>query len=96
MKNLLAKILGVSKQLLDWLLILVKTQAADSLSRLLPLAVGIVAELALNNGLGNAEKRAKAVTYLTLAAKAEGVTASLSLINLAVEMGVAQLKASSK
>lgn len=78
---------------MDWIVVLVKVQAADSLSRLLPVAVGIVTDLALNNGLGNAEKRAAALARLENEAKIEGVRASTSILNLAVEMAVAQMKA---
>jgi hypothetical protein len=68
-------------------------QAADSLSRLLPLAAQIVGELALTNGLGNAEKRGKAFDRLQAAAATEGIRAGASALNLAVEMAVAELKA---
>lgn len=93
MKTLLAKLLGISKQLLEWIVKIAAAQAADSLSRLLPIAAGIVGELALSNGLGNAEKRAKAFDRLQNAAAQEGIRAGTSALNLAVEMAVAELKA---
>jgi hypothetical protein len=93
MKAIFAKLLGISKQLLDWLLILVSTQAAVSLTKLLPVALSIVTELA-TTGLSNKDKQQEAVKKLTDAATVEGISAGLNIINLAVEMAVAQMKAS--
>jgi hypothetical protein len=77
---------------LDWILPILQTQAAGSLERLAPIALGIVVELATNNSLQNAEKRDIAVTKLATAAKSEGIAVGLSLLNLAVELAVAKLK----
>jgi len=93
MKNLLAKILGISSAVLNFLLPILKSAIAGSLERLLPLALQIVTELAVNNQLGNAEKRGVAVSRLADAAKAEGITASVSLVNFAIEAAVQKLKA---
>ena len=95
MKTLFAKMLGISKQLLEWLLVLVSTQAARSLTVLLPIALAIVTELAVT-GQTSKEKQQEAVKKLTDAAIKEGITAGLNLINLAVEMAVAQMKSTAE
>lgn len=95
MKTLFAKMLGISKQLLEWLLAILSSQAAKSLTVLLPIALAIVTELAMS-GLSNKEKQQEAVKKLVEAATREGISAGLSIINLAVEMAVAQMKAASE
>lgn len=95
MKTFFAKMLGISKQLLEWLLAIVSSQAAKSLTVLLPIALAIVAELAAT-GLSNKDKQQEAVKKLIDAAAKEGIAAGLSVINLTVEMAVAQLKASTE
>ena len=94
MKAILAKLLGISKQLLDWILILATSQAAVSVSKLLPIALGIVLELATSNSLSKPDKQKEAIAKLTAAATAEGIVAGTNVLTLAVEMAVAQMKAS--
>ena len=96
MKTLLAKLLGISKQLLDWFWPVFISAAASSLEILLPIAFGIVTRLALDKSLSGAQKRDIAVKELGEAAKAQGVEAGLSVLNLAVETAVANLKAIQK
>lgn len=95
MKTLISKILGVSKSFVDFIWPLITKQVGTSLSILLPLALGIVKELANNNNITNSQKREEAFNKLTNAAKNEGVNAASSLINLAIEMAVSNLKVSS-
>lgn len=92
MKTLLAKLLGISTSLLNYFLPILQSAVAGSLSRLLPLALNIVAELAIQNNLGNAEKRAAALQNLQRAAVVEGIQCSVSILNLAVETAVVSLK----
>jgi hypothetical protein len=70
-------------------------QLAGSLERLLPIALGIVSELATSE-LSVSDKKAVAVDRLKQAAFREGVTVSASALNLIVESAVANLKAQSK
>jgi hypothetical protein len=96
MKTLLAKLLGISTELLNFFLPILQSAVAGSLAKLLPLSLNIVAELALNNQLGNAEKRAIALQNLQRAAAVEGIQCSVSVFNLAIEAAVSNLKATSK
>ena len=93
MKTILAKLLGISRTFLDWILPILQSQAAISLERLAPIAIAVVADLATNNNLRNEEKRSIAVARITDAARAEGIASAVSLINLAVELAVAKTKA---
>jgi hypothetical protein len=55
-----------------------------------------VKELAENNNISNSEKREQAFDKLADAAKNEGMNAASSLLNLAIEMAVTNLKVASK
>lgn len=96
MKSLISKILGVPKLLWAFVWPLVTKQVGLSLTVLLPIALGIVKELAENNNISNSEKREQAFDKLADAAKNEGMNAASSLLNLAIEMAVTNLKVSSK
>lgn len=92
MKKLLAKIFGVSQQIWEFLSPILSKQISSSLSKLLPIALNIVKELATNNNLSNKQKKEKAFKDITDIAKDEGLSAANSLINLAIEMAVTRLK----
>jgi hypothetical protein len=96
MKSLISKILGVPKLLWTFVWPLVTKQVGMSLTVLLPIALGIVKELAENNNISNSEKREQAFEKLADAAKNEGMNAANSLLNLAIEMAVTNLKVASK
>ncbi len=96
MKTLISKILGVSKSFIDFVWPLLTKQVGASLAALLPIALGIVKELASNSELSNSQKREEAFNKLADAAKNEGMNAASSLLNLAVEMAVTNLKVSSE
>jgi hypothetical protein len=96
MKSLISKILGVPKLLWAFVWPLVTKQVGLSLTVLLPIALSIVKELAENNNISNSEKREQAFEKLADAAKNEGMNAASSLLNLAIEMAVTNLKVSSK
>ena len=95
MKTLLAKLLGISTALLNFFLPIFKAAVAGSLERLLPLALDIVSQLATGD-LSGADKRNAALALLEKAAISQGIQASASILNLAVESAVANLKATSK
>lgn len=94
MKAFFAKLLGISQQVWDFLAPIVAKQVSTTLSKLLPIALGIVGELAKDDGLSGKQKRDKAFKDLTAFAKAEGLDAANSLINLSIEMAVNKLKTS--
>ena len=96
MKTLISKILGVPKTLWTFVWPLVTKQVGLSLTTLLPIALQIVKDLAQNNDIANSEKRQQAFVRLSDAAKNEGMIAASSLLNLAIEMAVTNLKATSK
>lgn len=93
MKTLLAKILGISRGFLEWLLPILQNQIASSLEVLAPVALSVVAKLARDGGLTSAQKREEAFKQLSEAAKAEGLSAGASVINAAIELAVLKLKA---
>jgi hypothetical protein len=95
MKTLLAKLLGISRTLLDFFLPIFQTLIAGSLERLLPIALSLVTELATSE-LSGSEKKKIAVEGLKQAAVREGLTVSTSALNLIVESALANLKANSK
>lgn len=92
MKTLISKILGVSKSFIDFIWPIITKQVGASLSSLLPIALAIVKELANNNNISNSQKRDEAFKKLSEAAKNEGMNAASSLLNLAIEMAVTNLK----
>jgi hypothetical protein len=96
MKTIISKILGVSKSFIDFVWPLLTKQVGASLAVLLPIAISIVKELANNKDISNSQKREEAFNKLADAAKAEGLSAASSLLNLAVEMAVTNLKVSSE
>jgi hypothetical protein len=93
MKNLLAKLLGISTALLNFFLPIFKAAIAGSLERLLPIALSIVTELATSN-MSSGDKKFIAVDRLKKEALREGITVSTSILNLAVEAAVQNLKVS--
>jgi hypothetical protein len=96
MKSFFAKLLGISQQVWDFLIPLVTKQVSITLAKLLPVALSIVTELAKDNDLSGKQKRDKAFKDLTAFAKAEGLDAANSLLNLTIEMAVTKLKVASE
>jgi len=92
MKTLLAKLLGVSVNLLNFFLPIFKQVIATGVANLLPVALEIVTQLATSD-MTSGDKKAAAVELLKKAAIKEGITASESIINWTVESAVQQLKA---
>jgi len=96
MKTLLSKILGASRSFVDFIWPLLTKQVGSSLAALLPVALAIVKELAQNKDISNSEKKEQAFKKLSEAAKSEGMNAASSLLNLAIEMAVTNLKVSNE
>jgi Na+/proline symporter len=94
MKTVVSKLLGVSKTVINFIWPLITKQLGSSLAVLLPIALSIVKELASNNQIANSQKREEAFERLSNAAKNEGISAASSLLNLAIEMAVTNLKVS--
>lgn len=92
MKAFFAKLLGISQAIWDFIAPILARQASDILAKLLPVALGICADLASQDGLSGKQKRDKAFKELSAFASAEGLQAASSLINLSIEMAVNKLK----
>ena len=95
MKNLLirilAKLTGAYRQLLYLILPLLRDSAAQLLASLAPLALEVVRSLAESPHSG-AQKREAALAEIQRRAVAEGIKASTSAVNLAIELAVANLR----
>lgn len=94
-KNLFARILGISPRILNFFIPILKKIVAEGLEDLLPLALEIVADLAKQEGSGK-DKFEVAVRRLTSHAQEYGLQASASFINFAVETAVRKLKEGSR
>lgn len=95
MKNLFAKLLGITSKILNFFLPILKKIVAEGLEDLLPIALEIVADLAKQEGSGK-DKFDVAVRRLTSHAQEYGLQASASVINFAIEAAVQKLKEGSK
>lgn len=95
MKALLIKILtkltGASRDLIELLIPILRDSASRLLAQLAPIALEVVRSLADSPHSG-AQKRDAAVAQIQKLAVAEGIRASTSAVNLAVELAVANLK----
>jgi hypothetical protein len=95
MKALLIKILtkltGASRDLIELLLPILKDSASRLLAQLAPIALEVVRSLAESPHSGS-QKRDAAAQRIQQLAVAEGIRASTSAVNLAVELAVANLK----
>ncbi len=76
---------------------IVESRVGKVLEAALPIAIGIVKDLATNGTVPNADKRSIAVGQLQAALVTQGVGAAsdigVSVLNLAVEMAVSHLNA---
>jgi len=82
----------VSSAFLKTLLPLFSKQAQIFVSKVLPQALKIVSDLAAKNELTNKQKQKTAFDELTKVVKTEGLEAGTSLVNLVIELAVAQTK----
>lgn len=92
MKNMLAKMLGVTSSVLAFYLPVLKAILASGMAALLPLALDIVRQLAAAQ-ISSGEKRDLAINRLKEAALNQGVEASESLLRYTIESAVQKLKA---
>ena len=89
--NALTRLLGLSKQFVQILVPILQESAGRALSQLAPIALDVVRSLAESPHSG-AQKREAAVGKIQSIAVAEGIRASNSLVNLAIEIAVQSLK----
>lgn len=92
MKQWISKALGIGRVLLAWAWEIVRGPVGDAIEQLLPVALGIVSELAVRRDLTGAQKRDVAVQRLGKAAQEVGMQAAGRTLNLVVEMAVAKLR----
>jgi len=88
---LLARVLGVSRALLEFYLPVLRRILATGFAALLPMALEIVRNLATTDKTG-AEKRTQAIDALRVAAIERGLEASENLLRYTVESAVQRLK----
>jgi len=88
---LLARVLGVSRALLEFYLPVLRRILATGFAALLPIALEIVRNLAATDKSG-AEKRTQAIDALRVAAIERGLEASENLLRYTVESAVQRLK----
>lgn len=78
---------------------IVQSRAGKLIDEALPIAIGIVTDMAKNQSLPSADKRNAAVSQLQTALVDQGVAAasdiSASVLNLVLELAVSHLKATS-
>lgn len=91
MKTLIAKLMGLTAQVWDFFLPLLRELLVTGISALLPLALEIVRSLAQTDKTSG-EKRNEAIRALKAAAVEQGISASESLIRFAVESAVQKMK----
>ena len=89
--KILARLTGASRELLELLIPILKDSASRLLAQLAPIALEVVKSLAESPHSGS-QKRDAAVQQIQALAVAEGIRASTSAVNLAVELAVANLK----
>jgi len=93
--TLLAKIGGVSKALWDLISPILIKETGNLLEQVLPIAITYVTSLANNTGMTPQQKQQAAFNSIKAALIAAGIDASTSIINLAVEIAYARVKATS-
>ena len=89
--KILARLTGASRELLELLIPILKDSASRLLAQLAPIALEVVKSLADSPHSGS-QKRDAAVQRIQALAVAEGIRASTSAVNLAVELAVANLR----
>jgi hypothetical protein len=95
MKNTLLKILirltGASRELIELLFPILQDSASRLLAAIAPIAIEVVRSLADSPHSG-AQKREAALREIQTRAVSEGIRASTSAVNLAIELAVQNLK----
>lgn len=87
-----AKLLGIGKNLLSFILPILASGVSSYLEQILPIALKIVTELATEGGLSSEQKRKVALGRLGAEAGALGINVGASTLNLALELAVAKFK----
>ena len=93
MKNLFAKLMGITSSLFNFYLPILRELVSTGLAALLPIALEVVTSLATTDKSGT-EKRAEALNPLREEATKRGISASESLLRYTVEAAVQKLKVS--
>ena len=91
MKNILAKLMGVSASVWNFYAPLLRALFVTGASALLPIALEVVRNLAQTDKSG-AEKRDEAISILRQAALRQGISVTESLIRFTVESAVQRIK----
>jgi hypothetical protein len=91
MKNLFAKLMGISSSLLNFYLPIFRELFTSGLAALLPIALDIVREVGASDK-SSSEKRNFALGRLRDEAQRIGVNASESLLRYTIESAVQRLK----
>lgn len=89
--NILSRLLGLSKQFTQILVPVLQDAAGRILSQLAPIALEVVKSLTDSPHSG-AQKRDAALVRIQQIAAVEGIRASNSLVNLAIELAVQNIK----
>lgn len=89
--RIIASLTGASQSLVNFLLPILSASASRLLAELAPIALEVVKSLADSPHSG-AQKREAALVRVQQLAVAEGIKASTSAVNLAIELAVANLK----
>ena len=89
--KILVKLTGASRELIELLLPILRDSASRLLAQLAPIALEVVRSLADSPHSGS-QKRDAALVRVQQLAVAEGIKASTSAVNLAIELAVANLK----
>lgn len=89
--RIIASLTGASQSLVSFLLPILSASASRLLAELAPIALEVVKSLSDSPHSG-AQKREAALVRVQQLAVAEGIKASTSAVNLAIELAVANLK----
>jgi hypothetical protein len=89
--RILARLLGLSKGYIAFLMPILQDSAANLISQLAPIALEVVKSLADSPHSG-AMKREAAIRQVQSLAVAEGIRASSNAVNAAIEIAVLNLK----
>jgi hypothetical protein len=91
MKAFFARLAGIPLAVWNFYAPILKATAASGLTELLPLAMEVVAMLAMS-GKSGADKRAEAIVKITDAAQRQGVAVTENLVRLTIEAALTRLK----
>jgi hypothetical protein len=89
--RILARLLGLSKDYIAFLMPILQDSAASLISQLAPIALEVVKSLADSPHSG-AMKREAAIRQVQSLAVSEGIRASSNAVNAAIEIAVLNLK----